>query len=445
MHVILLVDDDPQSLDSTRRILEHSGYAVQTATDGHAALEIVRSGTPFAAVVSDVRMPRMGGMEFLRALSLCGEKVPVVLMTAFGTVEDAVWALKFGAVDFLSKPFRKQVLIDAVAAAVKRSGPALAPTETEIVGASAVMKRLLQDISVVAQTQATVLITGESGSGKELVARLLHSQGPRAKGPWVAINCAALPENLLESELFGHEKGAFSGAVAAKAGLFEAAQGGTLFLDEIGDMPVSLQAKLLRVLQEGEVRRVGALKERKIDVRILAATHQKLDEQVRAGLFRQDLLFRLEVVGMKVPPLRERAEDIPVLTAHLAQVFSSRHGKPAAVVTTEAMAALAGYPWPGNVRELANALERAVIFASDGVIELRDLPVHISTHAGAVASSHPGVFEVRVGTTLKEVEDILIRRTLAATEGDKSMTARLLGINERTIYRRLKEDSEPTV
>jgi two-component system response regulator HydG len=438
MNPILVVDDDLQGLESTRRILEHAGYVVETASDGHAALERVRSGPPLSAVVSDVRMPRMGGMEFLRALSLCGQKVPVVLMTAFGTVEDAVWALKFGAVDFLTKPFRRQVLLEAVQAAVKRVGPKGPATGPNLVGNSASLVRMLEEVSKVAQTQATVLITGESGSGKERVARMLHQRSPRAEAPWVAINCAAVPESLLESELFGYEKGAFSGAVASKPGLFESAEGGTLFLDEIGDMPLALQAKLLRVLQEGEVRRLGALQERKINVRIVAATHQNLEESVRAGKFRQDLLFRLEVVNIRVPALRDRVEDVAALARHFAQTFSARHGKQATALSDESLAALEAYSWPGNIRELANAVERAVIFSNGPCLELRDFPAHI---AGQAAQAQPaGVIEVRVGTPLKEVEDLLIRRTLAATEGDKVLAARLLGVNERTIYRRLKDE-----
>ncbi len=444
---LLVVDDDPQSLDSTRRILEHAGYSVETAADGQTALEKVRSAYPPQVVVSDLRMPRMGGMEFLRALSLCGEKIPVILMTAFGRVEDAVWAMKLGAVDFLTKPFRRQALLDSIRAAVLRaqvqpSGSAGIVSD-DLIGASGAMRRLREEIEQVARTDATVLVTGESGSGKERVARLLHERGPRARGPWVAINCAALPEALLESELFGHEKGAFSGATQLKYGLFEAAQEGTIFLDEIGDMPLNLQVKLLRALQEGEIRRVGSTQTRRFNARIIAATHQPLEARVQAGLFRQDLLFRLEVIRLMVPGLRDRKEDIPALAEHFLRVASERHQKSVVGFMPETMAALLAHDWPGNVRELSNAVERAVVFAQDERIQGADLPSHIAGRAGAegMTPSPHGVIEVRLGTPLREVEDLLIRRTLEATDGDKSMTARLLGINERTIYRRTAEGS----
>jgi two-component system response regulator HydG len=444
---VLVVDDDSQSRESTRRILESSGFEVSTAEDGQAALEAARSATPPQVIVTDLRMPRLDGMDFLRALHLRGERTPVILMTAFGRVEDAVDAMKLGAVDFLSKPFRRQALLDSIGAAMKRAelGKPLARAGGEAqsaawIGESRALRELNEQIGPVARSGAPVLITGESGSGKERVARMLHEQSLRAAGPWVAINCAALPEALLESELFGHEKGAFSGAVQAKRGLFEAAHGGTLFLDEIGDMPLNLQAKLLRVLQEGEVRRVGATQTQKFDARVIAATHQPLEERVAQGSFRQDLLFRLEVIRLRVPPLRERGEDIPALANAFLQSSAARMEKPVSGFSEEALDVLLRHTWPGNVRELANAVERAVVFAQEERVEVRDLPEHIVALAERAPRPMPGrILEVKIGTPLREVEDLLIRRTLEATEGDKSMTARLLGINERTIYRRLKD------
>jgi two-component system response regulator HydG len=468
---VLLVDDDPQSLDSTRKILELAGYQVTTATDGQAALEQVRpalgSADPqprFDLVVSDVRMPRLGGLEFLRALSLCGEGMPVVLMTAFGRVEDAVWAMKLGAVDFLSKPFKRQALLSSIEAALKRaraSGRAVASGSplagVPLIGRSRPMDELRRTIAQVAPTAATVLLSGDSGTGKERVARQIHEQSPRARARFVALNCAAVPAQLIESELFGFEKGAFTGAVGVKEGLFEAASGGTLLLDEIGDMPLSLQATLLRTLQESEVRRLGSTYSRKVDVRVIAATHRDLKECVRAGTFREDLLYRLEVIGIHVPRLRDRIEDVPDLAYHFLREASQRHAKEVSGISEEAMAALLAHTWPGNVRELSNVLERAVVFARGPHVELVDLPSHLAALAAqpqdAPAQTGVGATSIAVplGTPLKEVEDLLIRKTLEATSGDKNMTARLLGINSRTIYRKLdngkldapKRESEP--
>lgn len=447
---ILLVDDDANSLESTRKILEMAGYDVVTATDGQAALDLVRplSGSAgFDLVVTDVRMPRLGGLEFLRAMSVCGDTVPVILMTAFGRIQDAVWAMKFGAVDFLTKPFKRQQLLSSVEMALKRSragsgAPSAGkkPTMDALVGVSSQLQGVRSIIRQVAPTAATVLITGESGTGKELVARAIHELSARAQMPLIALNCAAVPENLMESELFGYEKGAFTGATQARAGLFEAAHGGTLLLDEIGDMPVSLQVKLLRVLQEGEVRRVGATVSKKVDVRLIAATHRNLHVLVGEGRFRQDLLYRLEVVQVQMPPLRERMADLPDLAYTFLKQFSLRHSKAITQISEDAMALLLNHLWPGNIRELSNVLERAVIFAQGDRVEAGDLPVHLGN--GAVAQTVSQSIAVPLGTSLKDVEDLLIRKTLQATSGDKNMTAKLLGINSRTIYRKLAETKE---
>ena len=458
---ILIVDDDVQGLASTKKILEHAGFTVTTADDGQTAIERVRKDD-FDLVISDVRMPRMTGLEFLSALRHSGKTIPVVLMTAYGRVEDAVFAMKLGAVDFLTKPFKRAALLEAVESAVKRAqasaeakpngkpGLQAKPNgkpsgSARIAGRSLQAERLRAWVDQVGSTTATVLIQGESGTGKEQVARALHETSARRSGPFMAINCAALPENLLESELFGYERGAFTGAVAAKPGLFEAASGGTLFLDEIGDLALSLQAKLLRVLQESEVRRIGSATSKKIDVRVISATHQPLKSLVSESRFRQDLLFRLEVVSIDLPPLRARLEDLPDFAQLFVAEAATRHSKNVVAVSPDTFELLARYAWPGNVRELQNAIERAVIFATSPVLQVRDLPPHVLELAGKglglAESAH--TISIPVGTSLREIEEIMIRKTLELTQGDKNLTAKLLGINSRTIYRKLKEEGAP--
>ncbi len=476
MSKILLVDDDPQALESTCKILEYAGYQVMTAIEGQSALELVRpapgkTGHAFDLVVTDVRMPKLGGLEFLRALSLCSDSIPVILMTAYGRVEDAVWAMKLGAVDFLTKPFKRQALLSSVEAALTRGQSRHRPEDTRLtatperpiavgasdalIGHSIKMQELKNTIRQVAPTQATVMLNGESGTGKELVARCLHQQSTRSKAAFIALNCAAVPEQLMESEIFGFDKGAFTGALSAKEGLFEAANGGTLLLDEIGDMPFTLQSKLLRVLQEQEVRRVGSTSSKKIDVRVIAATHKDLKAAVASGVFRQDLLYRLEVVGICVPPLRERTEDLVELTYHFLKLASRRHNKRVQEITQETLEILQAHTWPGNVRELSNVIERAVIFANGSQVTAAELPPHLvalprtratlgtGANTGGGAGSHAhSTIEVPLGTSLKDVEELMIRKTLEATDGDKNMTARLLGINSRTIYRKLDKRTD---
>jgi two-component system response regulator HydG len=444
---ILVVDDDVQGLETTRRILEFAGYEVLTAHDGQAALDLIRSkeSASIHAILTDVRMPRMTGLEFLKALSVIACRTPVILMTAFGNIEDAVWAMKLGAVDFLSKPFKKRQLLDAVAIALSRS---VQPLGDEPAVRSSKMTSLREQLQKVVTTQATVLIHGESGVGKERIAKEIHDASSRAKNPFIAVNCAAIPENLLESELFGFERGAFSGADRAKIGLFEAAHGGTLLLDEIGDMPLVLQAKLLRVLQEGEIRRLGSTCSSKVDVRVIASTHQDLRRLAVEGRFREDLLYRLEVIVLHVPALRDRREDILPLARHFLEQASDRHGKRVSGFSEEVLGLLSAHSWPGNIRELSNAVERAVVLSAGEWIQPDDLPATLrSTHGGAVVcgpASLQGSISIPLGTALKDVEDLLIRKTLEATDGDKSMTARLLGITSRTIYRKLdRRDGAP--
>jgi two-component system response regulator HydG len=476
---LLLVDDNPQSLESTRRILEHEGYFVETEGDGQAALDrLQRCLTPsgrvsgvlaregqsregFDLVISDVRMPKMSGLELFKALQVCRIQVPVILMTAFGQIDEAVWALKHGAIDFLTKPFKRQELIQAVRRGLLQrqeeqleGGPfSLGRGEItpRLIGRSQRIQRLNEEIAKVAPTEVNLVLAGESGSGKELAARAIHAQSGRKEKPWVAVNCAALPETLMESEFFGFERGAFTGATAAKAGLFEAAHGGTLFLDEIAELPLPLQAKLLRVLQDQKVQRLGAHLPRQVDVRVIAASNRNLRDCVAQGTFRQDLLYRLEVVQIEVPSLRDRLSDLPELVSYFLSMYSQKHQRLVRGVAPEVLALFEAYGWPGNVRELSHALERSVIFAKDEVLRLEDLPGHLSsfslaTSVGEVDSQRPsqqltGSIEIPLGTPLKDVEDLLIRKTLEATSGDKNMTARLLGMSSRTIYRKLNPES----
>jgi two-component system, NtrC family, response regulator HydG len=461
MAKILLVDDDPQALASTRRILEHAGHQIVCAKDGQEAFDLIRPSAHgkkihFDLIVSDVRMPRFSGMELLEALNACQESVPFILITAYGRVEEAVWALKYGAVDFLTKPFKRKALLEAVQIGLLRSQRVSSQQEikssekglSQLVGSSLPMEELKTVIGRVAPTDAAVLLSGESGTGKEVCARAIHDLSKRSHRSFVALNCAAIPEQLMESELFGYEKGAFSGAQHTKLGIFEMANEGTLLLDEIGDLPLHLQGKLLRVLQEGEVRRLGATRTQKIDVRVISASHRNLKERVQVEEFREDLLFRLEVVGIRVPALRDRLDDLPELTRALLVRAAKSYGRKSLSITPDAVEILQSYTWPGNVRELNNVLERAVVFAKGDQVCPEDLPPHLLEFVGKTtkAFSNMGAVQVQLGTPLREVEALLIRKTLEATSGDKNMTARLLGINSRTIYRRLgRKDQDPEV
>ena len=443
---ILIVDDDPQSLSSTSRILEHVRHEVKSVSSGTEALEFLQTFLP-DLVITDVRMPGMSGMQFVEAYQKKGLKIPFVVMTAFGEVQDAVWAMKMGAVDFLLKPFKKQALCDAVdqvSARVSKSNRTKAGDTqggVTLIGSSKTMQKLKMHIAQVAATDASVLVLGESGSGKELVSKMIHEQSARNNKPFIAVNCAAIPENLIESELFGYERGAFSGADHARAGLIEVADGGTLMLDEIGDMPLVLQPKLLRVLETQTLRRLGSTHEKKLNVRIIAATHQNLLERVKQGLFRQDLYYRLEVMPLTVPPLREHSEDIPELTQFFLKKYSQEHQKLIQGIDSEAQAILINHSWPGNIRELSNVLERAVVLNSSQHIQAVDLPFHLTSKTEVGVESDSKI-TIPLGTSLKEIEDILIQKTLSLTKGDRAQAAKLLGVNERTIYRRINRSKE---
>ena len=445
--VVLVVDDDASNLSSVQKILQREGLDVLGVSDGREALAILRRER-VAVLLTDLMMPGVDGMALLRACQTTSPGTAVVVMTAYGTVETAVAAMKEGAHDFITKPLRRADVVRAVMRSMDRAALHFenmslreelerAGRSRDIVGTSPAIRRAVELLEQVAPARTTVLLQGESGTGKEVAARALHRLSGR-KGPLVAVNCAAIPENLLESELFGHERGAFTGAVAATLGKFQQADGGTLLLDEIADLPLGLQAKLLRVLQEGEVQRVGSAVPMRVDVRVVAATNRDLEAEVAAGRFRSDLFYRLHVICVEMPPLRERGEDIPGLAQHFLRRFAAVNHKGLLVISPEAMAALQAYTWPGNVRELENAMERAVVLARGDTIGPGDLPERIVRAEGGSR-----ILTISVGTPLEEIERLAIAETLKLTGGDKRRAALLLGIAVRTIYRRLGEQGGP--
>jgi len=398
-------------------------------------------------VLSDLMMPGTSGLELLRAVKQVAPDVEVVLMTAYGTVETAVQAMREGAYDFVEKPLKRVQIVKGVRKAAERRTLALENrqlrqeiktltrlTRREIVGSSPSLRRVLDIALQAAPSSATVLVLGESGTGKELLARFIHEHSTRAGGPFVAVNCAAIPETILEAELFGHEKGSFTGAHAKREGRFARAGAGTLFLDEIGEVSPAVQVKLLRVLQEGEYEPVGG-DTVVADVRIVAATNKDLRAEVAAGRFREDLYYRLNVIAVTAPPLRARREDIPLLVDHFLGVYCAKNGRARLAVSREALAMLEDYSWPGNVRELENVIERAAVLCRTDRLDVSDLPDHLRDAPRA----EPSALTFGIGTPLDEVERRLIRETLRYARGDKSVAAQLLGISTRTIYRKLGE------
>lgn len=443
--VILVVDDDTAHRTMLKAHLGGEGYEIVEADDGDVAIHLARE-REIDLVLLDLKMKRVGGMEALEAIQETKPALPVIIITAFSSVENAVEAMKKGAFDYVTKPVDAAELALTVERALsferlQQENAALKERLGEkfdfgnIIGSSRPMRELFETLALVAPSDATVLITGESGTGKELVANAVHQNSPRSDGPFVKVNCAALHENLLESELFGHEKGAFTGAAEQRKGRFELAHKGTLFLDEIGDMSPTTQAKILRVLQEGEFERLGGTKSIRVDVRLIAATHKDLQQMVAEGSFRQDLFFRLSVVPLELPPLRERAEDIPTLAGHFLEKYSAKNRKDIRGLHPEALDALLAYAWPGNIRELENTLERAVILCLGEQITLRELPVAV--RQAAASSERP--FALRPGHTLKEMEEDLIRATLARTDGNRTRAAEILGISRQTLQNKLKE------
>jgi two-component system response regulator AtoC len=453
---VLVAEDDRVARDLLSEILRGEGYEVEAVDDGAVAIERAQAGDGrYDLVVSDVRMERSGGLDVLAAFTAKAPATPVILITAFGDVSGAMEAIQRGAYDYVSKPFNIEELRLTVARALERrrliaeqkSVPSEGkpPQLQDIVGKSAVMLDVYKLVARVAASTATVLVEGESGTGKELVARSIHTHSPRAGAPFLPVNCTALTESLLESELFGHARGAFTGAVGAKRGLFEAAHGGTLFLDEIGDMGPKMQAQLLRTLQDGEVRPVGGSESIRVDVRLVCATNKILEEEVKAGRFREDLYFRINVVTVQLPPLRDRPEDIPALVAHFLNKTARRERREAAAMSPEALRLLTAYGWPGNVRELENAIERAVAVAKGNVVLPSDLPPEVG---GSAAVGVPGGVSVADGgiiadrPTLGELERRYIQLVLAECAGNKKKAAEKLGIDRRTLYRALERGGD---
>ena len=440
---LLVVDDDASNRVTLERILRRDGYTVTHAASGREAMESFRE-RPVDLVLTDLNMPGMSGIDLLKALRTVDPDAEVVVMTAYGTVETAVEAMKEGAYDFVSKPLKRHELLAVIRKALEKRSLAVENRrlreqlgtigEGQVVGRSLAWVSLLDELEQVAPSDATVLLSGGSGTGKGRLARLCHSMSRRKEGRLVTVNCAALPEQLLESELFGYERGAFTGATSRKEGRFDLARGGTLFLDEITEMSLAVQVKLLRVLQEGEYERVGGTETLQADVRVIAATNRDIEADVAAGRFRQDLFYRLNVIRMAVPDLDERRDDVPLLAQHFLVRFNAKNGKHLEGFTPEALDALQSWSWPGNVRELENAIERAVVLCRDARIDLHDLPREVRAARG---SKEALTFEV--GTPIKTVERRMIEATLRYTDGDKSLAASLLGITARTIYRREAE------
>jgi len=425
------------------KVLESAEYKVLETDNGQQALDVINEEN-IDILVTDLRLPVMDGVELLKRAKAMGQDIEVIMITGHGTVEIAVEAIKEGAYDFITKPVKKAQLLRAVEKAAEKQYLSRENRDLRqqlsqsgsrrIIYASTEMRNIARMVEQVAPSTATILITGESGTGKEVIADAIHAASPRRLKPLIKVSCAALPDTLLESELFGYEKGAFTGANTRKEGRFELADGGTLFLDEIGEVSPALQVKLLRVLQDGKFERLGATRTINADVRILAATNKDLHQEVEEKRFREDLFYRLNVINIRIPPLRDRKEDVQLLAMHFLKYYSDKNNKPIESFTEEAMLALSSYDWPGNVRELENAIERAVVFTNGKQIPLSVLPQGVSAFA---ESRHSLTF--KIGTPLRELERKAIDITLHHTRGDKNMAARLLGIATRTIYRHLEK------
>ncbi len=444
---ILIIDDDESLRESLQFVLSAEGYEAVVSAEGREALRLAEDSA-FDAVLCDLRMPGIDGLELLPQLAQRLPGTTIILMSAYGSADLAIEAMQRGAYDYLAKPFQPAELLLVLRKArererLRRSNQLLrrdvqrAVGDRPIVAASAVMIELLEVMERASAFKTTILLTGESGTGKEVLARAIHAQSPRRNEEFVGINCGAIPENLLESELFGHARGAYTGADRVRPGLFVAADGGTLFLDELGELPTSLQVKLLRVLQEEEVQPLGESKPRPIDVRVIAATARDLEAEVAAGRFREDLFYRLNVVRLAVPPLRERPEDIPLLVDHFFAHFRDTLGKPLTGIADEVLERLVAYPWPGNIRELENVLERAVILSQGDRISLRDLPENViqPVDGGRVGAAP----DLGLKRARKALEVEMIRRALGATGGNRTQAARLLEISHRALLYKIKD------
>jgi DNA-binding NtrC family response regulator len=443
---ILIVEDDREMARFLDQLLRDEGYAVEIAYDGPGALEMVGQ-CRFDLIISDLMMPRMKGTELIRQLKENESEVPVLVITAFGTIENAVEAMKAGALHYITKPFRTDEFLLHVQRALEnyRLHDELDRLRTQVrgryqfenlVGQSEKMQKVFDVVARVSDLSANVLILGESGTGKEMIARAIHVHGPRAQGPFIPLNCAAIPETLLESELFGYVRGAFTDARRDRPGLFQEAEGGVLFLDEISEISPALQAKLLRVLEDKEVRPLGSNKAVKVDVRLLSATNRDLEQLVQEGVFRQDLYYRLNVIRLELPPLRDRPEDIPLLADHFLNKFAKTSKRAVSGIRKDALAALMRYSWPGNVRELEHAIERAVLLGNQPMIGPEDLPgscVSVDSPSGPLTAALARAY------TLRDLEREYIQRVLEDTNGNKTEAAKILGVDRTTLYRKLED------
>ena len=446
---VLIVEDEENERTGLAELVTAWGYRAETAKDGAEGLEKAGSWSP-SIVITDMKMPRMGGLELLERLATDANTMAVVVVTAQGTIDTAVQAMRMGAYDYITKPIDTNRL-----RTILQNASALLGTRTELevtrrklrdagslgslVGSSKKMQEIFRLIEMVAPSTASVLITGASGTGKELVARTVHDLSPRHGKPFIPINCAAIPETLIESEVFGHEKGAFTGALERRTGCFELAEGGTLLLDEIGEMPVATQAKLLRVLEDRKLRRLGSKVETTVDVRVLAATNKVPEEAVAHGELRNDLYYRLNVFNIHMPPLREHKDDIPELVQELLGEMNTKHGRKVAAVSEAVLNAFTNYSWPGNVRELRNSLERAVIVCEAAVVETKHLPPGFGQTTLRSSADDGDAVRLDVGTTVEQAEKLLILKTLEATNNNKTRAAEILGISLKTLHNKLKE------
>ncbi len=442
--VILIVEDDPNVGESIRSFLEKRGYSILLASNGKEALPLFRQEM-VDLVITDLVMPKMDGMALLEAVKKLKPETEVIVISAQGTIEKAVQAMKMGAFDFIEKPINPRVIAMVVERALEKQTLVLQNRDLRsqledkfhfknIVGKSEKMVKIFELIRHISSYDSSVLIIGESGTGKELIANAIHYHSPRVSMPVIKVSCASLSEGIIESELFGHEKGAFTGAITSRKGRFELAHGGTLFLDEVEDIPPSTQIKLLRVLQEGEFERVGGNKTIQVDIRIIAASNRDLQEAVEQGTFREDLYYRLNVVNIKLPSLRERKEDIPFLAQFFIEKYNQKYQMKVKGISQRAMNVFVNYQWKGNVRELENTIESIMVVNSPEAIDLPHLPQEIRDF-----KESPGIIPIRIGTPLEEVEKEILLETLRATKGNKRKAAQLLGINVRTIHRKMEE------
>jgi two-component system, NtrC family, response regulator AtoC len=446
---ILIIDDEESFRHMLSVILKREGFEVETASDGEEGLQKVMINT-YEQVLCDIRMPRMDGLDFLKEVQKTGIDTTLIMMSAYGTIDTALEAMKLGAYDYISKPFKPDEIILTLKKAdererLRKENERLRKEVKKeysfenIVSKNEKMQKIFEVVKKVAPYKSTILIMGESGTGKELVARALHYSSDRSQRPFIPVNCGAIPENLLESELFGHAKGAFTDAIRTKKGLFEEADGGTLFLDEIGELPLSLQVKLLRVLQDGEIRRVGEGKPIQVDVRIVAATAKELIKEVNEGRFREDLFYRLNVFPVHLPPLRERKEDIPLLANHFIKKFSQDIGKYVTGIHPRALEALINYRWFGNVRELENTIERAMVLADRSEIERENLPMEIQGYHENIPLPSVPEEEYSIKKASKAMEINLIQKALKKTKGNHTHASKLLEISHRALLYKIKE------